>query len=73
MLTPDFGYLRTQQTIASPVRFVGIGLHCGKRVTMRILPAAADNGIGFTRSDLPKGENQFLANWNRVSGTLLCP
>ena len=72
MLTPDFGYLRTQQTIASPIRFVGIGLHSGKHVTLRILPAGVDNGISFTRSDLPKGEHHFSAKWNRVSGTMLC-
>lgn len=71
MLHQDFGYLRVQHTIASPISFVGIGLHSGKHATMRMLPAAADNGIGFTRRDLPKGENRFLAKWNQVSGTVL--
>ena len=62
MLHQDFDYLRNQRTIGSPIRFVGIGLHTGKHVTMRILPAAADNGISFTRRDLPKNENSFLGS-----------
>ncbi len=71
MLHQDFGYLRDQRTIAASIRFVGIGLHTGKHVTMRILPAAADNGISFTRRDLPKSENRFLAKWDQVSGTVM--
>jgi UDP-3-O-[3-hydroxymyristoyl] N-acetylglucosamine deacetylase len=71
MLTQDFSYLRVQQTIAAPIRYVGIGLHSGVHVTMRILPASADTGIRFTRRDLPRGENRFLSKWDQVSGTVL--
>jgi UDP-3-O-[3-hydroxymyristoyl] N-acetylglucosamine deacetylase len=71
MLTQDFSYLRVQHTIAAPIRYVGIGLHSGSHVTMRILPACADAGIRFTRRDLPRGENQFVAKWDQVSGTVL--
>ncbi|MGD8590730.1 MAG: UDP-3-O-acyl-N-acetylglucosamine deacetylase [Chromatiales bacterium] len=71
MLTQDFSYLRVQHTVAAPIRYVGIGLHSGVHVTMRILPAEADTGISFTRRDLPRGENRFLARWDQVSGTVL--
>lgn len=41
-----------QQTIASPVRTAGIGLHTGVTVNLRLLPAPAKTGIVFRRSDL---------------------
>ena len=72
MINQDFQHLREQHTIASPIAFVGIGLHSGRRVILRILPAKADTGISFTRRDLPEGENRFVALWNRVDGTELC-
>ncbi len=42
----------TQKTIRREVSCAGIGLHCGKRVEMRLLPAAPDTGIRFRRVDL---------------------
>ncbi|MCB1726348.1 MAG: UDP-3-O-acyl-N-acetylglucosamine deacetylase, partial [Gammaproteobacteria bacterium] len=44
MINQDFQHLREQHTIASPIAFVGIGLHSGRRVILRILPAKADTG-----------------------------
>ncbi len=41
-----------QRTLKSAIGCVGIGLHSGLRTTMRLLPAAADNGIAFRRTDL---------------------
>lgn len=41
-----------QMTIASPVVCEGIGLHSGKPVHMRFLPAPEDTGIVFVRTDL---------------------
>jgi UDP-3-O-[3-hydroxymyristoyl] N-acetylglucosamine deacetylase len=72
MLHQDFAHLRFQHTVFSPIAFVGIGLHSGRRVTLRILPAPANHGIRVTRRDLPDGENIFFARWDRVSGTELC-
>jgi UDP-3-O-[3-hydroxymyristoyl] N-acetylglucosamine deacetylase len=71
-LNREFQHLRTQHTIASPIAFVGIGLHSGHGATMRILPAAADHGITFRRRDLPAGQNCFMARWDQVGGTELC-
>lgn len=41
-----------QTTLKSPVRLAGIALHSGADVRLAILPAAADTGIVFERTDL---------------------
>lgn len=46
----------TQKTIRREVSCEGIGLHCGKRVTLRLLPAGIDSGIHFRRRDLGGAE-----------------
>jgi UDP-3-O-[3-hydroxymyristoyl] N-acetylglucosamine deacetylase len=44
---------RSQQTIRSEVSFSGIGIHTGKTVLMRFVPAKEGTGIQFKRTDLP--------------------
>jgi UDP-3-O-[3-hydroxymyristoyl] N-acetylglucosamine deacetylase len=44
--------LQTENTIAAPVEFRGVGLHSGAAVNMRLLPAASGTGIVFRRTDL---------------------
>ena len=41
-----------QRTLKSPVRVQGIGLHSGEPVRLGLLPAPADHGVVFRRSDL---------------------
>lgn len=41
-----------QRTIAKEVKLTGIGIHSGKKVTLRLFPAEADTGILFRRSDI---------------------
>lgn len=41
-----------QRTIRDKVICSGVGLHCGKRVALEILPAPEDNGITFVRTDM---------------------
>jgi UDP-3-O-[3-hydroxymyristoyl] N-acetylglucosamine deacetylase len=41
-----------QTTIAKPVELVGIGLHKGSPVRLRLEPMEADNGIVFVRKDV---------------------
>ena len=41
-----------QHTIASSAAFSGVGLHGGKPVEMRLLPAPDNYGIVFQRTDL---------------------
>jgi len=45
-----------EQTIAKALEFVGIGLHSGATVTMRLLPAPGGSGIVFRRTDLDNFE-----------------
>ncbi len=42
-----------QRTIAAPVKTVGIGLHTGRKVTLKLIPAPINTGIIFHRVDLP--------------------
>jgi UDP-3-O-[3-hydroxymyristoyl] N-acetylglucosamine deacetylase len=41
-----------QRTLAKPVTVTGIGIHSGKKVTMKLNPAPADHGVQFRRVDL---------------------
>jgi len=43
-----------QRTLEKEVSFSGIGLHTGKKVNVRLVPAPPDTGIVFVRTDLPK-------------------
>ena len=44
---------KMQTTIASPVSVSGRGLHTAQQVTVTFVPAPADSGIRFERTDLP--------------------
>lgn len=59
-----------QQTLAQPVRQIGVGLHSGARVEVRLLPAAADTGRMFVRTDLPAAPT-VAATIGAVSQTTL--
>ncbi len=41
-----------QRTLKTPISCVGVGLHSGERVTLRLCPAPIDHGIVFRRIDL---------------------
>lgn len=42
-----------QQTLAGETELTGVGLHSGRPVRLRFLPAEADSGLRFRRIDLP--------------------
>jgi UDP-3-O-[3-hydroxymyristoyl] N-acetylglucosamine deacetylase/3-hydroxyacyl-[acyl-carrier-protein] dehydratase len=44
---------RPERTLAGEVRLSGIGLHSGREVTLRLLPAPKGQGIIFRRRDVP--------------------
>src|SRR5438477_12871409 len=54
-----------QQTINRAASFSGIGLHSGNRVTMTLLPAAANTGVRFRRVDL-EGKPEIEARVENV-------
>jgi len=56
--------MRFESTILNPVEVAGVGLHHGVPVRMRILPAPAETGIVFIRTDLDRFE--IPASWKHV-------
>lgn len=61
-----------QRTIQQPITFDGIGLHSGKTVTMRLLPADIDTGINFYRTDLENYQsNPIKAHYDIVNDTMM--
>ncbi len=59
-----------QQTLASKRTLCGIGLHSGKPVRLTILPAPADHGLVFRRTDLPRAASDIVVgpeNWVEAS------
>ncbi len=61
-----------QNTISSAVSFTGVGLHSGRPVRMRLLPASAEYGIWFKRTDLKSGDALIAARWDNVTQSRLC-
>jgi UDP-3-O-[3-hydroxymyristoyl] N-acetylglucosamine deacetylase len=59
-----------QKTINNDVSIDGVGLHSGKQVNMRILPALPNSGIQFKRIDIPKNNIIIPGVFNVTSATL---
>jgi len=59
-----------QRTVREKVSAVGVGLHSGKQTRLEILPAAADHGITFLRTDLPP-HAELRASIDHVADTTL--
>ena len=63
-----------QSTLASPVKFAGVGLHSGCMVHVEILPASANVGIIFHRTDnphaIPVAANPFNISETTLSTTI---
>lgn len=52
-----------QRTIQRIVETQGVGLHSGKLVSLRLLPAVANTGIVFVRTDLENREIPARVEW----------
>lgn len=52
-----------QRTIQRIVETQGVGLHSGKLVSLRLLPAAAHTGVVFVRTDLENREVPARVEW----------
>ena len=59
-----------QTTISQSISINGIGLHSGIKVSMKLIPAEADFGIKFIRTDLSIN-NTVEALWSNVTNTKL--
>lgn len=61
-----------QRTIQRPITIEGIGLHSGKTVTMRLIPAEMNAGIRFYRTDLDNyQQNPIYAKYDQIQDTLM--
>jgi UDP-3-O-[3-hydroxymyristoyl] N-acetylglucosamine deacetylase len=61
-----------QTTLKSAIGFSGTGLHSGKPVGMTILPASAEYGIWFRRTDVVGKDALVPARWDAVVMSRLC-
>lgn len=61
-----------QATLKSKLSFTGVGLHSGADVSITLHPAAANYGIWFRRTDMPKDEQMVSARWDAVEQSPLC-
>ncbi len=61
-----------QCTINEVIHYVGIGLHSGHRVSMKLQPAAPNNGIIFVRKGFEHDHGVIHASWKNVVDTRLC-
>ena len=59
-----------QTTLTQSISINGIGLHSGIKVSMKLIPAEADFGIKFIRTDLSIN-NKVEALWSNVTNTNL--
>ena len=60
-----------QRTICKEISTSGIGLHSGKKVSIKFLPAEANTGIIFVRTDLTPNVT-FTTSADMVRDTELC-
>ena len=60
-----------QKTLKEKVKFEGVGLHKGEKVSMTVLPSQPNTGIIFKRVDL-KNNNIVIPNVYNVSSAILC-
>ena len=61
----------SQKTLKKQIRFDGVGLHTGKKVSMTVFPSGPNTGITFKRIDLKKN-NLITPSVYNVSNTVLC-
>src|SRR5688500_18947818 len=59
---------RYQSSLKSPVALTGTGLHCARGVRLEVLPAPANHGVVFQRTDLP-GAEPIKASFANVQST----
>ena len=61
-----------QTTLKDEISCTGRGLHSGAKVGMALLPAEADTGIVFRRTDLAGRGAEIAARWDNVVDTRMC-
>jgi len=64
-------FYNNQKTIVKEIAFSGIGLHTGVNCDIKLLPAEANTGIVFKRTDIDKN-NTISADFKFISESRLC-
>ena len=68
----DLNNVVMQRTLKTSISCSGVALHSGSKVTLTLLPADADTGIVFKRTDIAGQGAEILALWNNVVDTRMC-
>ncbi len=63
--------LLNQKTIKSSIEFNGVGLHSGKNVQIKLIPAKPNTGVVFKRTDIKKN-NFVVPGIFNVSSAIFC-
>jgi len=66
------GSVNKQKTLLGEAQCSGVGVHTGEKMTLRLLPAPANTGIVFVRTDLKNGARSIKASWENVVDTRMC-
>lgn len=61
-----------QTTVQKTIKMSGTGLHSGAPARLTILPASAEYGIWFRRTDVTDRDNLIPARYDAVNDTQLC-
>ncbi len=61
-----------QTSLQKPVGTSGIGVHSGRFVSVRLLPAEADHGVVFVRTDITDRNNIIPARIDHAIESRLC-
>ena len=71
-LASDARAVQRQTTLKNAIHCSGTALHHGGHVSMAMLPAPADSGIVFRRSDLAGRGTSIPADWRHVADMPMC-
>lgn len=69
--TPRFLTAKRQKTIKNKIKFEGIGLHTGNKVTMVLSPSSSETGVVFRRR-IKNKISEIKASFQNVKSTRLC-
>ncbi|GLQ34861.1 UDP-3-O-acyl-N-acetylglucosamine deacetylase [Amylibacter marinus] len=61
-----------QTTLKKSIFFTGTGLHSGAAIDLRVLPASANYGLWFRRTDVTDRDNLIPARYDAVNDTKMC-
>jgi len=59
----------TQRTVRTRIDVVGVGLHTGRKIRMEVLPAAADTGVQFVRTDMKRKSGEAALSLGVTGGS----